>query len=153
MFVSSWSALLAQTSPSAKQYQLPIQVYHTTTKIDLPPISGNWVRSTPLPALCNTGFYQALCWRGQCIQKVHLNLHSKCFLFHMEQLRASIVHIIARTVAAKGFKLSPESTWATFVCHYPAIQSGEGLSSVHSYNQPAGSAGVRGTKKSYCSRK
>lgn len=127
MFVSSGTALLAQTSPSAKQYQLPTQVYHTTTKIDLP--SGNWVRSSPtiisgipLPALCNTGFYQALCWRGQCLQKVHLNLHSKCFLFQMEVLRASIVQINTRTVAAKGFMLSPESIWAMFVCHYPAIQ-------------------------------
>lgn len=127
MFVSSWTALLAQTSPSAKQYQLPTLVYHTTTKIDLPHISGNWVRSTPtsgipLPALCNVGFYQALCWRGQCIQKVQLNMHSKCFLFHMEVFRAPIVHIIARTVAAKGFMLSPKSIWAMFVCHYPAIQ-------------------------------
>lgn len=127
MFVSSWTALLAQTSPSAKQYQLPTLVYHTTTKIDLPHISGNWFRSTPtsgipLPALCNVGFYQALCWRGQCIQKVQLNMHSKCFLFHMEVFRAPIVHIIARTVAAKGFMLSPKSIWAMFVCHYPAIQ-------------------------------
>lgn len=128
MFVSSWTALLAQASPSAKQYQLPTQVYHTT-KTDLPQISGNWVRSTPtitsgipLPALCNTGFYQALCWRGQCIHKVHLNLHTKCFLFHMEVLRPLIVHIKARTAAAKGFMLSPESIWAMFVCHYPAIQ-------------------------------
>lgn len=71
MFVSSWTALLAQTSPSAKQYQLPTLVYHTTTKIDLHRISGNWVRCTPtitsgipLPALCKMGFYQALCWRA-----------------------------------------------------------------------------------------
>lgn len=41
MFVSSWTALLAQTSPSAKQYQLPTLVYHTTTKIDVHRISGN----------------------------------------------------------------------------------------------------------------
>lgn len=84
-----------KNSPSQDSWQLS-QVHSKHNLSVIPP-----------PASCNTGLYRALCWRGQHTHKVHLNMHSKRFLFHMEVLRAPIVYIKPRTVAAKRFMLSP----------------------------------------------